>query len=69
MVLHRRQHQNRIVGETHHKARLTDAQVREIRERYQPRKWGCGCQSLAREYGCSPQTVWNIVNYATRWGA
>jgi hypothetical protein len=46
-------------GDTHHMAKITDAQVREIRTR---RACGEGVTSMAREYGVSPATVSEIAN-------
>lgn len=40
---------------------LTKAQVREIRRRYVPRSRDANTVVLAREYGVSQATLWNIV--------
>lgn len=51
-------------GERHPAARLTDAQVREIRAIYVDRR---GEQSrLARKYGVCQGTIWRIVRNAAR---
>ncbi|SRR6266699_2579721 len=51
-------------GERHYRARLTDAQVCEIRARYIPVR-GMIAQ-LSREYGVSHQTMSNIVHCERR---
>lgn len=51
----------RAKGETHGRAKLTQAQVDEIRARYIPRKRGHGCRVLAREFGVSFSAIWDIV--------
>jgi len=53
-------------GESHHNARLLDAQVAEIRRRYQPRKYGFGAVCLAAEFGVSPSTINRIVRGTSR---
>lgn len=57
---------NHAKGESHGRAKLTRAQVEEIRNRHIPRKHGCGCRALAREYQVSPSTVVDIIN-RTHW--
>lgn len=54
----------RNVGSKHPLSKLTEVQVREMRERYQP-GYG-GYTRLAREYGVSPKTVGQIVK-GKRW--
>lgn len=61
-----RNHTNHRVGETHGKARLSDAEVREIRQLHAN---GIGYRRLARRYGCGQSTVRDIVQYRTRWSA
>jgi len=51
-------------GESHQKAKLTDAQVREMRRRNQ--EDGIGFVLLGREFGCSKWTARDIVQYHTR---
>lgn len=46
-------------GAAHHNAKLTDEQVREIRRLYRPRMYGT--PRLAREFGVSHKTIWQIV--------
>ena len=53
------------VGEGHQKAKLTDAQVKSMREKYLP--FVCGYGSLAKEFGCGQSTVRDIVQYRTRY--
>jgi len=54
-------------GESHHMARLTDAQVREIRAKYSPHIYTQ--KRLAAEYGCGRGTIRDIVLYITRANA
>ena len=51
-------------GEDHSGAKLTDADVAEIREKYKPYKYTL--QMLADEYGVSLMNIQLIVNYKTR---
>jgi DNA invertase Pin-like site-specific DNA recombinase len=51
----------------HHRAKLTDEQVRQLREQYQAHV--VGYATLAKKYGCGVSTVRDIVNYYTRPGA
>ena len=51
-------------GELNHKAKLTDAQAREIRMRYLP--YAIGYSRLAQEYGVSMWTIRDIVKGRTR---
>lgn len=65
----RRNHNGRVVGECHHKARLSDAQVGQIREAYAigkaiSRRFGYG--TLAARYGCGASTIRDIVQFRTR---
>lgn len=54
--------ENKAKGERTGKAKLTDAQVREIRGRYAPMTYGKGAHCLAREFGVSKQTVQAILS-------
>jgi hypothetical protein len=47
-------------GSKHHNAKLTEAQVLEIRKR--PRFWGC-CVGLAEEFGVSSATINDILHF------
>jgi Mor family transcriptional regulator len=60
----KRNHKGYRVGEFHQAAKLTDAQVEEIRKRYLA--YVRGYEKLAREYGCSVSTVRDIVQHRTR---
>jgi hypothetical protein len=51
----------RMVGEGNGAAKLSEAQVREIRELYRPRTRGLGCHSLAKRYGVSGQTIHRVI--------
>lgn len=55
------------VGECHQKARLTDAQVREMRADYLP--YVRGYSVLARRFGCGKSTARDICTYRTRGSA
>ena len=58
------------VGEYHHKARLTDAQVDQIRDRFEAHPVGHpqheGYRVLAKAYGVSKRTIRDIVDYRRR---
>lgn len=61
-------------GEKHHKARLSDAKVREMRAMYHGWQTSTctnrkGYGVLGRIFGCSPWTARDIVTYRTRIGA
>lgn len=51
-------------GEDHHRARLTEKNVKEIRHRYKCRGED-NLYSFAREFGVYKSTVWQIVNFKT----
>jgi hypothetical protein len=53
---------NKMRGERHAKSKLTAEQVREIRRRYIPGKYGHGAHALAKEYGVSKPTIQAILN-------
>lgn len=53
---------NRANGEAHGRAKLTQAQVDEIRRRYTPGKYGKGTHALAREFGVAQSTVMAVVS-------
>jgi group I intron endonuclease len=50
-------------GENNHKSKLTWEQVKEIRNRYIPRK--VSQRKLASEFGVDQQVIWSIVNFKT----
>lgn len=65
------------IGEGHQRARLTDAQVDQIRDAYEQGLEGegprVGYKTLAKRFGVSKRTVRDIVHYrkrnqwASRW--
>lgn len=59
----RRNHTGHRVGECHHRAKLTDAQVKEIRALYPAMGYG----RIAKQYGVGESTVRDIITYRTRW--
>ena len=68
----KRNHRGYRVGECHHRARLTDEQVRLVREKYMAakasgRKKGYGW--VASRFGISEWTVRDLVTYRTRASA
>lgn len=60
---HRDADDQRFFGETNGRATLTDKQVKEIRRRVM---WGEPKKALAREFGVSPATIRNYVQYVVR---
>lgn len=46
--------------------KLTDLQVREIREKYQPYSREYGTTGLANQYGVSKQHIFNIISKKAR---
>jgi len=60
----RRNHTGHRIGEWHQRAKLTDAQVRAIRDDYAAGRGGY--LTLARQYGCGASTVRDICTYRTR---
>lgn len=55
------------IGESHRKAKLTDKQVREMRQLREERGRSYGW--LAKRFGCGESTVRDIVKYKTRYNA
>lgn len=51
------------VGETHHRAKLTDHDVELIRKLHDA---GLSCAEIARKFDCARTTVSGIVNYHQR---
>lgn len=49
-------------GEAHGNAKLTDAAVRDIRAR---RAFGERVTVMAREYGVTPESIWNVIKFRT----
>lgn len=60
----RRNHTGHRCGECHQHAKLSDAQVAEIRRKHTP--YVCGYRKLAKEYGCGQSTIRDICTYRTR---
>lgn len=59
-------------GQDHHKAKLTDAQVKDMRTLYQNwKQQGArkGYETLAAIFGCGVSTARDICTYRTRIGA
>lgn len=54
-------------GEHHQKAKLTDAQVSEMRKLHQSGK--AGYRNLAKMFGCGQSTARDICDYRTRYSA
>jgi len=48
----------------HHRAKLTDQQVRDMRQRHLA--YIVGYETLAKEFGCSISTARDICTYRTR---
>lgn len=60
------------VGQDHQKAKLTDAQVKDMRQLYQSWKAAGsrkGYSTLAEIFKCGESTARDIVTYRTRVGA
>lgn len=55
------------IGVSHHRAKLTDQQVREMR--YQREAYNRSYGWLAKKFGCGQSTVRDIVKYRTRYDA
>lgn len=67
-----RSHTGHRCGESHHRARLTDNQVREMRQLYE--NWKAkglrkGYAALGAMFGCGESTARDIITYRTRWAA
>lgn len=62
-----RNHTGHRVGESHHRARLTDQQVREIRRLNSQE--GIGYMRLRKMFGCGESTIRDICTFRTRWSA
>lgn len=63
----RRNHTGHRVGECHQKAKLTDAQVRNVRDAR--KRFGWSYKELGKFFGVSPWTVRDICTYRTRASA
>lgn len=62
-----RNHDGYRVGEGHQKAKLSDAQVRDMRAQYVP--FVVGYRVLAKRFGCAESTVRDICTFRTRASA
>lgn len=62
----RRNHTGHRMGESHHRAKLSDAQVAEIRAAHRPGRHGHGYRVLARRFGVGESTIRDICTYRTR---
>lgn len=58
----KRAHGRSLTGERHHRSKLTEAQVRDIRARHEA---GEQQKTMAAEYGVTSYAVWAIVNRRT----
>lgn len=56
----------RVCGEAHPKAKLTDAQVNALRDAYETEQPRPSMRKLAARFGCPYSTVWDILTYHTR---
>lgn len=68
----KRNHLGYRVGEDHHKAELSDADVRGMRALYAEWKkkgWRKGYGTLAAIFGCGDSTARDIITYRTRASA
>lgn len=57
----RRRRNGKLLGEAHHSAKLTSAQVLEIRATYRPRSREFGTNALAKKYGVGSGRIHKIV--------
>lgn len=64
-IADKKEHGTLLSGEKHPQAKLTAAQVLEIRKRYVPGRGG-GAFALAREYGINPEYL-RIVATGRKW--
>lgn len=62
----RRNHRGYRVGESHHRARLSDEDVGLIRTLHDA---GLGYSRIASKFECGVSTVRDIVTFRTRWAA
>lgn len=52
------------MNKIHHRAKLTDDQVRQMRAEHKP--WVVGYETLADKYNCGVSTARDICTYRTR---
>lgn len=55
------------LGSAHHNARLSDADVKEMRLLRETKPWLWSYRALAERFGCGQSTVRDIVCYYTRF--
>ena len=55
------------IGQSHQRAKLTDAQVSEMRRIHESGE--AGYRKLSAMFGCGQSTVRDIVQYVTRYSA
>lgn len=58
--------EGRIVGQHHHRAKLSDSLVKKLRDLHE--HWGLGWRRLARQFELTPITVKKILAYERRNG-
>lgn len=63
----KRNHTGHRVGQDHHRAKMDDATVRQLRALYASKAGGY--RVLARRFGCGQSTVRDIVTMRTRWAS
>ena len=59
----KRNHRGYRVGESHHRAKLTDDDVRLVRALHNE---GLGYGTIARKFDSAPSTIRDIVTFRTR---
>lgn len=62
----KRNHLGYRVGECHHRAKLPDSDVAEMRRLREEKPWLWSYRSLAEYFGCGQSTARDIVKYWTR---
>jgi len=65
----RRNHLGYRVGESHQRAKLTDAQVREMRSLHGRARAPLGYGALAKRFNCGESTARDICTFRTRASA
>lgn len=59
----REESRQKILGTSHGMSKLTEVQVREIRQLHVPRKRGYSARALAKKYGVSHLVIRNVAAY------
>lgn len=62
----KRNHTGHRVGECHHRAKLSDSDVIEMRQMREAKPWLWSYTALAEYFGCGTSTVRDIVKQKTR---